>query len=404
MASVEFRHSSEDSAENTSFGAAVATSPAAQDERAWNDIYAGLIALSYGNLWAALTRLEDLVRRNPPSGMRAALLQRLDDIHTQWACTRDAAQAQSLMSAVSGVYQSFVELRLQQSDETRSIDDTSETPKGKALEMLARRMRAHDEFGEVISWRTCTVVLPAFNEEGAIAQTVQDCVNAMQRFCPNFEAIVVDDGSADHTGAIIDGLAANDASVTALHNVPNRGYGGALLRGFGAAHGEWLFFTDGDGQFDITEIARLLVIAEEQPGSAVIGYRNPRKDPPMRLVNAWGWKVATRVLLSLHNIRDIDCAFKLFPTRVLRSAEVTSQGATVSAEFLTKFQRMGVPIVQVPVKHLPRRTGSPTGAKLSVILRAFQELFLLSIHLRSWVPAKVGPAGAAETKRDQASA
>lgn len=374
------------------------------DERYWVDVYAGLIALSHGNLWAALTRIEDLVRRNPPSDMRAALLQRLDDIHTQWACTRDAAQAQSLMLAVAGVYHSFVELHFQQSDEARSIDGASGTPKGRAMEMLVGRMRAHDEFGEVISWRTCTVVLPAFNEEGAIAQTVQDCVNAMQRFCPNFEVVVVDDGSADHTGGIIDGLAASDASVTALHNRPNRGYGGALLRGFGAAHGEWLFFTDGDGQFDITEIARLLVIAEERPDRAVIGYRNPRKDPPMRLVNAWGWKVATRVLLGLHDIRDIDCAFKLFPTRVLRSAGVTSQGAAVSAEFLTKFQRMSVPIVQLPVKHLPRRTGSPTGAKLHVILRAFQELFLLRVHLRAWVPSKTGPAGAAETQREQASA
>lgn len=308
------------------------------------------------------------------------------------------------MLAVSGIYRSFVELHFQQSGESRSIDFASDTPKGSVLEMLDGRLRALDEFGEVISWRTCTVALPAFNEEGAIAQTVRDCVNAMQRFCPNFEIAVVDDGSADHTGGIIDGLAASDASIIALHNRPNRGYGGALLRGFGAAHGEWLFFTDSDGQFDITEIARVLAIAEEQPDRAVIGYRNPRKDPPMRLVNAWGWKVATRTLLGLHGIRDIDCAFKLFPTRVLRSAGVTSQGAAVSAEFLTKFQRMRVPIVQIPVKHLPRRTGSPTGAKLHVILRAFQELFILRVHLRTWVPTKTGPTGAAEPAREEASA
>lgn len=104
----------------------------------------------------------------------------------------------------------------------------------------------------------------------------------------------------------------------------------------------------------------------------------------MRKVNAWGWKMATRAVIGLRGIRDVDCAFKLFPTGAIRACALRSTGAAVSAEFLVKFQRMGVPLIQFPVTHLPRTKGSPTGARPQVIIRAFKELLALGKSLRTW--------------------
>jgi hypothetical protein len=235
-----------------------------------------------------------------------------------------------------------------------------------------------------ITMTPLTVALPAFNEEANIATTVASCIETLSATCPNFEVIIVDDGSRDHTGEIGDELARADASVRCVHNGLNKGYGGALRAGFDNARGEWLFFMDSDGQFDIRDIARFLEVERDHPGLIVLGYRAKRSDRFMRKVNAWGWKQAARALIGLHGIRDIDCAFKLFPAHAIRACDLRSTGATVSAEFLVKFQRMGAPIAQFPVKHLPRRLGSPTGAKLSVILRAFAELLALRQTLAVW--------------------
>ncbi len=238
----------------------------------------------------------------------------------------------------------------------------------------------------VLSWHTCSVVLPAFNEQEAIATTALECVKTMWQLCPNCEVIIVDDGSADNTGDIADDLAANDATIVAVHNKPNKGYGGALGAGLEKARGDLLFFMDSDGQFDFTEISKLFVIARDHPGAAVLGYRAHRSDAFMRKLNALGWQFAARMVVGLRGIRDIDCAFKLFPASAFFDAGVIAQGASINVELLVKFQRMGVPIVQLPVTHLPRVSGSPTGAKLHVILRAFGELFRLRRHLGQWLP------------------
>lgn len=247
-----------------------------------------------------------------------------------------------------------------------------------------------------ITMQRVSIVLPAFNEEAVIAETVHACLRASERLCPNAEVIVVDDGSRDRTGAIADELAAGDARVVACHHPTNRGYGAALISGFAAARGDLIFFMDGDGQFDIEDLAALLRIERARPGTVVVGYRERRQDHLLRKVNAWGWKQAVRVVLGLRGIRDIDCAFKLFPAPLVRTCGVTSEGAMVNTELLVKLRRMGVAIEQVPVRHLPRTHGSATGANPRVIVKAFRELLTLRRRLHRWEPGP--PAAIAPTQ------
>lgn len=225
--------------------------------------------------------------------------------------------------------------------------------------------------------RGLAVVLPAWNEEAVIAQTAQAVAQTLSEVAPDYEVIVVDDGSTDRTGAIADALAAENPRIRVVHNRPNRGYGGALIAGFNAVDKELTFFMDADGQFDIRDITRLLEQLEQ--ADAVLGYREHRQDPPLRIVNAWGWKLLMRLLFGL-KVRDIDCAFKLYPTALVRRANVQAQGAMVNTEMLVKLNRLGYRWVEVPVNHYPRQGGKATGANLRVILHAFKEL--LKLHHR----------------------
>ncbi len=243
-----------------------------------------------------------------------------------------------------------------------------------------------------ITTRGIGVVLPAFNEEAVIAETVGKCAETLAVIAPDYEIIVVDDGSHDGTGAIADALAADDPRIHVVHNQPNRGYGGALLAGFAVVSKDLTFYMDSDGQFDIRDLVKLLEL-REQGYRAVLGYRAQRQDSTMRLLNAWGWNLLVSRLFGLH-VRDIDCAFKLYDTELIRAFDVHSEGAVISTEMLVKLIRMGIPYTEIPVQHLPRLHGKATGAKLRVIVRAFGELLRLRSRLSAWAPTEPLTAGA----------
>jgi glycosyltransferase involved in cell wall biosynthesis len=202
--------------------------------------------------------------------------------------------------------------------------------------------------------------------------------DALAELTDDYEVVVVNDGSRDATRQVVEAVSAENPRVRCVSHPVNRRYGAALWTGFNAATKELVFLTDGDKQFDAREVRYFLPAIED--ADLVIGYRAPRRDPFMRLVNAWGWNLLVRLLFG-YVARDVDCAFKLFRRSILERVRVQSTGATFSAEFLIKARRHGYRIKEMRATHYPRTAGKATGAKLSVILRAFRELIKLRIAL-----------------------
>lgn len=221
-----------------------------------------------------------------------------------------------------------------------------------------------------------SIFFPAYNEEANIRETVESAVRAAEDspLVGHYEVIVVDDGSRDGTARAVRLLAERHRAVRLVSHGENRGYGAALRSGFAAARMDYVFFTDADLQFDLGELDRLLLHAPRY--DVVVGYRAPRRDPFMRLVNARAWSWLNRLLFGLA-VADIDAAFKLFRADVIKRLPLRSRGAMISAELLIRLLRRGQEIKEVPVTHAPRRAGAPTGAKLSVILRALSEMAAL---------------------------
>jgi glycosyltransferase involved in cell wall biosynthesis len=226
-------------------------------------------------------------------------------------------------------------------------------------------------------------VLPAYNEEALIGATATAMARVLADRTDDYEVIVVNDGSKDRTREVLEELSAKDSHIRGVNHPVNRGYGEALRTGFDSATKELIFFTDGDKQFDVTEIDRLLPHTER--AELVIGYRSPRRDPAVRLIYAWGWKTLVSLLFG-YAARDVDCAFKLFQRRVWQRVRVHSGGATFSAEFLIKARRCGYRVIEVPVTHYPRTAGKPTGGNPRVIARAFRDLFWLRRNLEPCPP------------------
>lgn len=221
-----------------------------------------------------------------------------------------------------------------------------------------------------------SVVLPAFNEEANVEHVVRNCVGYLETQPLDYELLVVNDGSRDRTGEILNRLALEFPRLRPLHHPQNRGYGAALRTGFEAATKRFVFYMDGDGQFDIRDLDLLLPLATDED-HIVTGFRIERRDPFVRRLNAklfGGWLV--RVMLNVR-VRDLNCAFKLIPKKVLDHITLESTGALINAELYGRAVRSGFRIKEVGVHHYPRPAGVQTGAHLTVILRAFYELFLL---------------------------
>src|SRR6266566_2709934 len=220
--------------------------------------------------------------------------------------------------------------------------------------------------------RCSPVILPAYNEEALIGQTLCTVMAALSSWMHDFEVIVVNDGSKDRTADIVAHLAAYDQRIRLVNHPVNKGYGAALVTGFESVTKELTFFMDSDGQFDIRDLVRFFPLIEEY--SAILGYRVDRQDTWMRKLNAWGWKKLVGFIFRVH-ARDIDCAFKLFRSEFFRTNRLETRGAMINAEILYKLARAGYTYTEVGVQHLPRRAGKATGAKPTVILRALRELF-----------------------------
>jgi len=219
-----------------------------------------------------------------------------------------------------------------------------------------------------------TLFFPCYNEQGNVRRVVEQAIGVLEKLGADYEILVVDDGSSDDTGRIADEVAAGHGRVRVIHHPRNLGYGAALQSGFHAAAKELVFYTDGDGQFDLGEMPALLPLMRQY--DIVACYRMNRQDNLVRKFNGWAWTKLVRFAFSL-KVRDVDCAFKLYKRTIFDDIKMESTGALISTEILARAVRKGYTMTQRGVHHYPRTAGRQTGANPRVIFRAFRELLKL---------------------------
>jgi hypothetical protein len=243
------------------------------------------------------------------------------------------------------------------------------------------RMRSHDigQGGFPMENISLSLCLPCFNEAQAIGDILTGARTVLPEFVGRFEIIVVDDGSADATAAIVESFAECDDCIRLIRHDVNRGYGAAITTALRAAQCDWVCFIDGDGQFNLLDLPQLLV--NSQKSDVAIGYRYRRADNFVRRFNAFGWQRLIRCFLGFQ-VRDLDCAFKLFPRWVVDRLELSAEGACISVQILAQCVRGGASISEAPVNHFPRTAGKSTGANARVIAKAFRELSMMFKYRR----------------------
>jgi glycosyltransferase involved in cell wall biosynthesis len=202
--------------------------------------------------------------------------------------------------------------------------------------------------------RQLSLVIPAYNEAAVISQAVREAEAALASLFETFEILVVDDGSLDQTAQIVEDLLPFATHTRLIRHDVNKGYGAALRTGFEAARYELIAFTDADCQFDLTDLCTLTSLASFYP--IVVGHRFDRKDTWQRRFFSWGYNRLARTLLGTQ-VRDVDCALKVFHQEVLGQLLPESRGFFVNTEMMTRAQQFGFSVAEHPVAHRPRKSG-----------------------------------------------
>jgi glycosyltransferase involved in cell wall biosynthesis len=248
-----------------------------------------------------------------------------------------------------------------------------------------------------------SIFFPAYNDAGTIASLVLVAHMAARELTDDYEVIVVNDGSPDHTGELLDEMARHFSWLRVVHHPKNRGYGGALRTGFESATKDLIFYTDGDAQYDPRELRRLWPALTPEI-DFVNGVKIGRSDPFHRIVIGRLYHNFVRLMFGLR-LQDVDCDFRLMRRRVFEKVVLTRSSGVICVELMKKVQDHGFRIAQVPVHHFHRTYGKSqffnvrrVGKTLLDLIRLWHELVVRKVH-QAAAPAPAAPAPSESGKK-----
>lgn len=236
---------------------------------------------------------------------------------------------------------------------------------------------------------------PAFNEAGNVERVVRGFDETLRAAGVDYEIIIVDDGSRDGTAEVLERLAAELPPLRIISHAANEGYGKSLRDAFGAATKDYVFYTDGDGQFDLAEMRTFLPLLDGEV--AVVGYRVGRAEGALRRFTSRAYNLLVRVLFGLKT-RDVDCSFKFLPRRQLQALKLHSDKFFIDTELMVKLKRAGVPATELGVRHLPREQGRSTVSPAHVFTTVAEIFGLLGESRKKEAGPETGPPKSQETE------
>jgi glycosyltransferase involved in cell wall biosynthesis len=221
---------------------------------------------------------------------------------------------------------------------------------------------------------------PAYNDAGTISSMVITVLLTLRELTDDYEVIVVNDGSADHTATVLDELArVYPGEVRIIHHPQNRGYGGALRTGFYSATKEWVFYTDGDAQYDPRELKNLVALAGDEV-DFVNGWKIERQDPLHRIIIGRLYQYVIKAAFGL-KLRDVDCDFRLMRRVVFDEVSLTSNSGVICVELMKKVQDAGFRLTETPVHHYHRAYGKSQFFRFRRLAQVARDLTRLWVRL-----------------------
>ena len=219
---------------------------------------------------------------------------------------------------------------------------------------------------------TLSIFFPAYYDEKNIDKVVHKAVKVAEELeLKDYEITIIEDGSPDKTAKVADELSGLYEKVKVIHHKKNMGYGATLYEGFTSARLDYVFYTDGDNQFDLEDLKKFVALIPFS--DIVVGYRKKKQYSTYRKLTSFIYNLILRFTFDIDFV-DIDCAFKLFKRELFDRIKIQTKDAFIDAEIMIQAKILGYTSTEVGVKHLPRIDGISTAARPSIILRTMKEI------------------------------
>jgi len=220
---------------------------------------------------------------------------------------------------------------------------------------------------------TLSVFFPAYYDEKNIGKVVDKAVEVLDSLqLKDYEVTIIEDGSPDKTAEVADALAAKHPKVKVIHHAQNKGYGATLYEGFTSARFDYVFYSDGDNQFDLEELRKFVALIPFS--DMVVGYRKKKHYSPYRKFTSFVYNIILRLAFGIDYL-DIDCAFKVIKRDLFDKITVNTKDAFIDAEIMIRAHLLGYTSTEIGVRHLPRLDGVSTAARPSIIIRTIKEIY-----------------------------
>jgi len=252
---------------------------------------------------------------------------------------------------------------------------------------LIKHFKAHGDIIVITNKDvTLSVFFPAYYDEKNIDKVVHKVVQVLEEMhLKNYEVTIIEDGSPDNTAKVADELVAQYPKVKVIHHEKNQGYGATLYEGFTTAKCDYVFYTDGDNQFDLDELKKFVALIPFT--DHVVGYRKKKQYSTYRKITSFTYNLVLKWVFKIDYV-DIDCAFKIFKRELFDRIIIKTKDAFIDAEIMIKSDRLGYVTTELGVKHLPRLDGISTAARPSIIIRTIKEIYDFSKEFKdpkSWM-------------------
>ncbi len=227
---------------------------------------------------------------------------------------------------------------------------------------------------------TLSVFFPAYYDEKNIGKVVSKAVEVIESLqIKDYEVTIIEDGSPDKTAKVADELAEKFPKVKVIHHEKNKGYGATLYEGFMTARFDYVFYTDGDNQFDLEELRKFVALVPYS--DIVVGYRKKKQYSLYRKITSLVYNFLLRFMFNIDYI-DIDCAFKLIKRDLFDKIKIKTKDAFIDAEIMIQANLLGYKSTEIGVRHLPRVDGISTAARPSIIIRTIREILQFRKEIR----------------------
>lgn len=220
-----------------------------------------------------------------------------------------------------------------------------------------------------------SAMFPCYNDSGTIVGLIENITEELEKFSSEFEVIVVDDCSSDNSREVLKSAQKSNRRLKLIFHEQNMGYGATILDGLKNAEYPYFFYTDGDGQYDVKDISKLIKSMKSDTVLAN-GFKITRNDPYYRILIGKMYNLFMKFFFGI-KLKDIDCDFRIIRRDIFENEKFFSQSGTICVEMVKKIEMRTDKIVESPVHHYERVFGTSQFFNFKRLLFVFFHVFEL---------------------------